>query len=133
MKVADVLRLLAGLEPDWPVRSFAVGFHARTSPGTSGWTTDVVLFVPPHGVRGSSDFDNGAREAGPDEPTPPPCAPPQGSPSGADAGTTTSDFACEVCGIDPVPEFSPEHSNEVAEALGMILCERCARRLASIA
>jgi hypothetical protein len=39
------------------------------------------------------------------------------------------DFACEVCGVDPIPDFSEEHSNELAEMLGVCLCEPCARRL----
>jgi hypothetical protein len=38
------------------------------------------------------------------------------------------DFACEACGVDPIPEFTDDHSNEMAEALGVCLCESCARR-----
>ncbi len=38
------------------------------------------------------------------------------------------DFACEVCGVDPIPDFTAEHSNELAELLGVCFCEACAGR-----
>ena len=94
MKVARLLELLAGCDPDADVPVLAVATAtALQNRARLHSQSDVVLLV-------------GDRHA-----------------------ASPSDFGCEVCGIDPVPPFSDGHANEVAEALGIILCERCAKHL----